>query len=159
MGSDQSATDAPWEMARSCALVTRVIAGFVCGAWALLDGSRRSARYWPTAPSMAVEPRSGSTIARCGRGCATAASAPRCGVRFVDARERAAGTEPRQRATWAIMKRFKSPRQVQRFLSTHDQVANVFSRRPNQNTAAKFHSACHEAFDIWAEVTSVAMAA
>jgi hypothetical protein len=78
---------------------------------------------------------------------------------FVDARERAAGTEPRRRATWAIMKRFKSPRQVQRFLSTHDQVANVFSRRPNQNTAAKFHSACHEAFAIWAEVTSVAMAA
>jgi hypothetical protein len=29
-----------------------------------------------------------------------------------------------------IMKRFKSPRQVQRFLSTHDQIANVFSRRP-----------------------------
>jgi len=35
-----------------------------------------------------------------------------------------------------IMKRFKSPRQVQRFLSTHDQIANVFSRR-NQDTAAK----------------------
>ena len=58
-----------------------------------------------------------------------------------------------------IMKRFKSPRQVQRFLSIHDQVANVFSRRPNQDTAAKFHSARHEAFAIWAEVTSVAMAA
>jgi len=29
-----------------------------------------------------------------------------------------------------IMKRFKSPRQVQRFLSIHDQVANLFSRRP-----------------------------
>ena len=28
-----------------------------------------------------------------------------------------------------IMKRFKSLRQVQRFLSIHDQVANVFSRR------------------------------
>jgi GNAT superfamily N-acetyltransferase len=28
-----------------------------------------------------------------------------------------------------IMKRFKAPRQVQRFLSTHDQIANVFSRR------------------------------
>jgi DDE superfamily endonuclease len=27
-----------------------------------------------------------------------------------------------------IMKRFKSPRQVQRFLSAHDQVANVFPR-------------------------------
>ena len=39
------------------------------------------------------------------------------------------------------MKRFKSPRQVQRFLSIHDQIANVFTRRPNQDTAAKFHSA------------------
>src|ERR1700759_145759 len=37
-----------------------------------------------------------------------------------------------------IMKRFKSPRQVQRFLSTHDQIANIFSRRPNQDTAANF---------------------
>jgi hypothetical protein len=38
------------------------------------------------------------------------------------------------------MKRFKSPRQVQRFLSTHDQIANIFTCRPNQNTAAKFHT-------------------
>jgi putative transposase len=58
-----------------------------------------------------------------------------------------------------IMKRFKSPRQVQRFLSTHDQVANLFSRRPNQDTATKFHAARHEAFAIWTEVTGVAMAA
>jgi putative transposase len=40
-----------------------------------------------------------------------------------------------------IMKRFKSPRQVQRLLFTHDQIANVFSRRPNLDTAIKFHSA------------------
>src|ERR1700759_2983528 len=58
-----------------------------------------------------------------------------------------------------IMKRFKSPRQVQRFLSTHDQIANIFSRRPNQDTAAKFHSARCQAFATWAEVTGVAMAA
>ena len=57
------------------------------------------------------------------------------------------------------MKRFKSPRQVQRFLSIHDQVANVFSRRPSQNTAAKFHSARNEAFTTWDEGTGVAMAA
>jgi putative transposase len=37
-----------------------------------------------------------------------------------------------------IMKRFKSSRQVQRFFSSHDQIANVFSRRPNQDTAIKF---------------------
>jgi putative transposase len=58
-----------------------------------------------------------------------------------------------------IMKRFGSPRQVQRFLSIHDQVANVFSRRPSQNTAAKFHTARNQAFTTWAEVTGVAMAA
>ena len=58
-----------------------------------------------------------------------------------------------------IMKRFKSPRQVQRFLSTHDQIANIFSRCPNQDTAAKFHSARRQAFATWAEVAGVAMAA
>ena len=58
-----------------------------------------------------------------------------------------------------IMKRFKSPRQAQRFLSTHDQIANVFSRRRNQDTAIKFHTARSQAFAAWAEVTGVAMAA
>jgi putative transposase len=58
-----------------------------------------------------------------------------------------------------IMKRFKSPRQVQRFLSSHDQIANVFSRRPNQDTAIKFRSARNQAFTAWDEVTGVAMAA
>jgi putative transposase len=55
--------------------------------------------------------------------------------------------------------RFKSPRQVQRFLSTHDQIANLFSRRPNQDAAAKFRCARSQAFTIWAGVTGVAMAA
>jgi putative transposase len=57
------------------------------------------------------------------------------------------------------MKRFKSPRQVQRFLSTHDQVANIFTRRPSQDTATKFHFARNQAFTTWAQVTGVAMAA
>lgn len=56
------------------------------------------------------------------------------------------------------MKRFKSPRQVQRFLSTHDQIANVFSRRPAQDTAAKFRTARSQAFAAWAEVTGATMA-
>jgi putative transposase len=58
-----------------------------------------------------------------------------------------------------IMKRFKSSRQVQRFLSIHDQIANVFSRRPDQDTAATFHSARTQAFATWTEITDVAMAA
>ena len=57
------------------------------------------------------------------------------------------------------MKRFKSPRQAQRFPSTHDQIANFFSRRRDQDTAAKFHAARSQAFATWAEVTGVAMAA
>ena len=62
------------------------------------------------------------------------------------------------------MKRFKLLRQVQRFLFTHDQIthdqiANFFSRRRNQDTAAKFRTARRQAFTAWAEVTGMAMAA
>jgi putative transposase len=58
-----------------------------------------------------------------------------------------------------IMKPFKSPRPVQRFLSAHDQIANVFHRRPKQDNAAKVRSACGQAFTTWAEVTGDNMAA
>jgi putative transposase len=57
------------------------------------------------------------------------------------------------------MKRFKSPPHVQRFLSTHDQIANVFTRRPGQDTAARFHSSRSQAFVTWTEITGTAMAA
>jgi putative transposase len=58
-----------------------------------------------------------------------------------------------------IMKRFQSPRQVQRFLSIHDPIANLFSRRPDQDTATTFHAARNQACTTWTEVTGVAMAA
>ena len=35
-----------------------------------------------------------------------------------------------------IMKRFKSPRQVQRFLAAHDQIANLFHLRRDHVTAS-----------------------
>ena len=57
-----------------------------------------------------------------------------------------------------IMKRFKSPRQVQRFLAAHDQVANIFPRR-DHDTAANLRSGRTQAFATWADVTGVAMAA
>jgi putative transposase len=57
------------------------------------------------------------------------------------------------------MKRFKSPRQVQRFLSTHDQFVNLFPRRRDHDTAANLRSDRTRAFAIWADVTGVAMAA
>jgi hypothetical protein len=48
---------------------------------------------------------------------------------------------------------------VQRFLSTDDQVATIFTRHTNQDTAAKFHFTRDQAFTTWAEVSGVAMAA
>ena len=58
-----------------------------------------------------------------------------------------------------IMKRFKSSRQVQRFLSAHDQVANVFLRSRDHDTAGDLRSGRTQAFATWADVTGVAMAA
>jgi putative transposase len=54
-----------------------------------------------------------------------------------------------------IMKRFKSAGQAQRFLSAHDQVANLF-RRPANTDAAEHRQSLARAFMIWAEVTGVA---
>jgi len=54
-----------------------------------------------------------------------------------------------------IMKRFKSARQAQRFLSIHDQVANLF-RRPANTNAADHRKSRVRAFRVWAEVTGVA---
>jgi hypothetical protein len=50
-------------------------------------------------------------------------------------------------------------RQVQRFLSIHDQAANVFSRRPTQDVAVKFHIIRNQKFTTWAEATGVTTAA
>jgi putative transposase len=50
-----------------------------------------------------------------------------------------------------IMKRFKSAGQAQRFLSVHDQVANLF-RRPGNTNAANHRRARARAFQVWAEV-------
>src|ERR1700761_620105 len=58
-----------------------------------------------------------------------------------------------------IMKRFKSPRQAQRFLSIHDQVANLFLRRRDHDTAANIRSGRTRAFATWTDITGVVMAA
>ena len=55
-----------------------------------------------------------------------------------------------------IMKRFKSARQAQRFLSVHDQVANLFRRSATSN-AAEHREARSQAFTAWAEVTGAAV--
>jgi putative transposase len=55
-----------------------------------------------------------------------------------------------------IMKRFKSAGQAQRFLSVHDQVANLFRHSANSNAAERREARSH-AFNAWVEVTGVAV--
>ena len=54
------------------------------------------------------------------------------------------------------MKRFKSPRQAQRFLSAHDQINNLFPLRRDHLPAPQYRAARTQAFQTWAEVTGVA---
>ena len=54
------------------------------------------------------------------------------------------------------MKRFKSPRQAQRFLSAHGQIDNLFHLRRDHVTASEYRAARMRAFETWAEVSRVA---
>ena len=54
-----------------------------------------------------------------------------------------------------IMKRFKSPGQAQRFLATHDQVANLF-RTPTTADANHRRETRRQAHIVWADITKVA---
>src|SRR4051812_49221452 len=57
------------------------------------------------------------------------------------------------------MKRFKSPRQVQRFLSAHDQVNNLFHLRRDHLSASEYRAARARVFETWADISGVAAAA
>jgi putative transposase len=57
------------------------------------------------------------------------------------------------------MKRYKSARHAQRFLSAHDQIGNLFHLRRHRLPAAQYRDARTRAFQTWAEVTGVAAAA
>lgn len=50
------------------------------------------------------------------------------------------------------MKRFKSPRQVLRFLSIHDLIANLFHLRSDSRPASDYRAARAQAFTAWVEV-------
>ena len=54
------------------------------------------------------------------------------------------------------MKRFKSPRQAQRFLSAHDQINNLFHLRLDHVPAGEYRAVRTQAFQTWAEVTGLA---
>ncbi len=57
------------------------------------------------------------------------------------------------------MKRFKSARQAQRFLSAHNQIANLFHLRHDHVTASQYRAARLRAFEVWAHISGVAVAA
>jgi putative transposase len=57
------------------------------------------------------------------------------------------------------MKRFKSPRQVQRFLFIHDPLNNLFHLRRDIRSATEYGTARAQAFDTWAEVAGASLAA
>ena len=56
------------------------------------------------------------------------------------------------------MKRFKSARQAQRFLSIHDPISNLFHLRRHQLNATSYRNARRAAFEVGADITSVALA-
>ncbi|WP_439333334.1 hypothetical protein [Solidesulfovibrio aerotolerans] len=57
------------------------------------------------------------------------------------------------------MKRFKSARQVQLFLSIHDPIANLFHLRRDHRPVADYRTARAQAFETWAEVAGARLAA
>ena len=56
-------------------------------------------------------------------------------------------------------KRFKSAGQAQRFLSTHDQINNLFPLCREHVTATEYRAARTRAFELWAGVGGIAAAA
>ena len=57
------------------------------------------------------------------------------------------------------MRRFKSPRQAQRFLSAHGPINNLFYLRRHRIPAAQYRAARLDALDTWSQVTCVQKAA
>src|SRR3712207_2853005 len=57
------------------------------------------------------------------------------------------------------MKRFKSTRQAQRFLSAHDQINNLFHLRRDRVSAEQYRAARVRALETWAEISGATVAA
>lgn len=55
-----------------------------------------------------------------------------------------------------IMKRFKSARHLQRFISIHDPIANLFHFPRNSMNAADYRALRSKAMSVWADLAAVA---
>jgi putative transposase len=58
-----------------------------------------------------------------------------------------------------IMKRFKSARHLQRFVSIHDPIANLFNLPRNRLTATDYRAFRADAMTVWAELAGTAASA
>ena len=58
-----------------------------------------------------------------------------------------------------IMKRFKSARHVQRFVSIHDPIANLFHFPRHYLTSAGYRMLRSEAMVVWSKVTGIRVVA
>jgi putative transposase len=72
---------------------------------------------------------------------------------------RAEVSHPRTRQRERQRRRFKSPRQAQRFLSAHGPIHTLFYLRRHRIPAAQYRVARGEAFNAWSQVTCVQKAA
>jgi len=66
--------------------------------------------------------------------------------------------QPTQRRE-RIMKQFKSARHVQRFVSIHDPITNLFHFPRHEMTAAEYRTLRSEAMTIWVKLAAVSSAA
>jgi len=57
------------------------------------------------------------------------------------------------------MKRFKSPRHVQRFLAIHDPINNLLHLRRDHLSTSEYRAARAQAFEAWAEIAGARLAA
>jgi putative transposase len=57
------------------------------------------------------------------------------------------------------MKRVKSLRQVQRFLSIHDPIVNLFHLRRDSRPASDYRAARAQAFTAWVAIAGAPLAA
>src|SRR4051812_20929000 len=78
--------------------------------------------------------------------------------RHKDLNNRAENSHQPTRRRERQMKRFKSASQAQRFLSAHDQINNLFHLRRDHVTVSEYRAARACAFDVWADISSVAVA-
>ena len=62
--------------------------------------------------------------------------------------------QPTQRRERQI-KRFKSPRQAQRFLSAHSQIANLLHLHRDYVTAVEYRAARARAFEVWSDTSGL----